>query len=208
MAKAIETRYAGHRFRSRLEARWAVFFDHLGIQWEYEGEGYELPSGRYLPDFRLEKVAYLGKLDLWCEVKGVARLPDVIKIFRAALELPRHFPGGESPQILVLGQVPRPGRAWAHARMDVRGELVKIQPAYFCRSESGDWRVRTIGEGIWIAAGSVDALETESWGPEYAAVLADLLTDPGYEPSLRVDPDLDGAYRAARSARFEFGESG
>ena len=29
-AKAIETRYAGHRFRSRLEARWAVFFDALG----------------------------------------------------------------------------------------------------------------------------------------------------------------------------------
>lgn len=27
--RAIETRYAGCRFRSRLEARWAVFFDHL-----------------------------------------------------------------------------------------------------------------------------------------------------------------------------------
>lgn len=29
--KAIETSYAGCRFRSRLEARWAVFFDTLGI---------------------------------------------------------------------------------------------------------------------------------------------------------------------------------
>jgi hypothetical protein len=26
-AKAIETHYKGYRFRSRLEARWAVFFD-------------------------------------------------------------------------------------------------------------------------------------------------------------------------------------
>jgi hypothetical protein len=27
--KAIETSYKGYRFRSRLEARWAVFFDAL-----------------------------------------------------------------------------------------------------------------------------------------------------------------------------------
>lgn len=40
--KAIETSYKGYRFRSRLEARWAVFFDALGIEWEYEKEGYDL----------------------------------------------------------------------------------------------------------------------------------------------------------------------
>lgn len=51
--KAIETRYAGCRFRSRLEARWAVFFDHLGIRWDYEPEGYSTPAGGYLPDFML-----------------------------------------------------------------------------------------------------------------------------------------------------------
>ena len=50
--KAIETRYKGYLFRSRLEARWAVFFDALGIKWEYEPEGVVLPDGtRYLPDF-------------------------------------------------------------------------------------------------------------------------------------------------------------
>jgi len=52
--KAIETVYRGWRFRSRLEARWAVFFDALGIAWEYEPEGYELSDGSYyLPDFWL-----------------------------------------------------------------------------------------------------------------------------------------------------------
>lgn len=35
---AIETEYGGYKFRSRLEARWAVFFDMLGIKWEYEEE--------------------------------------------------------------------------------------------------------------------------------------------------------------------------
>ncbi len=52
--KAIETKYRGCRFRSRLEARWAVFFDALKIRWEYEVEGFELNDGSwYLPDFWL-----------------------------------------------------------------------------------------------------------------------------------------------------------
>lgn len=50
--KAIETKYRGYRFRSRLEARWAVFFDKAGIKWEYEVEGFDLGAlGWYLPDF-------------------------------------------------------------------------------------------------------------------------------------------------------------
>jgi hypothetical protein len=64
--KPIETRYQGCRFRSRLEARWAVFFDALKIEWQYEAEGFVLEDGtRYLPDF------FLPKFDqgLWVEVK-------------------------------------------------------------------------------------------------------------------------------------------
>lgn len=71
MIKAIETRYAGYRFRSRLEARWAVFFDALGIGWEYEPEGFELPDGtRYLPDFKLDYGSYGEPQFWWAEVKG------------------------------------------------------------------------------------------------------------------------------------------
>jgi hypothetical protein len=51
--KPLETRYAGRRFRSRLEARYAVLFDHLGLRWDYEPEGYATPDGPYLPDFML-----------------------------------------------------------------------------------------------------------------------------------------------------------
>ena len=50
---AIETRYAGCRFRSRLEARWAVFLDRLGEQWWYEFEVYDVDGRWYLPDFLL-----------------------------------------------------------------------------------------------------------------------------------------------------------
>lgn len=51
--RAIETVYDGHRFRSRLEARWAVVFKTLGVEYLYELEGFHLPSGPYLPDFFL-----------------------------------------------------------------------------------------------------------------------------------------------------------
>ena len=62
--KAIETEYNGYRFRSRLEARWAVFFESLGIQYEYEPEGLVLSDGTwYLPDF------YLPQFGCYFEVK-------------------------------------------------------------------------------------------------------------------------------------------
>lgn len=70
-----ETYYNGYRFRSRLEARWAVFFDTLGIKYEYEPEGIRLSYGKsYLPDF------YLPHFHCYFEVK---RAPE--KIMRSEL---------------------------------------------------------------------------------------------------------------------------
>ena len=63
--KPIETEYNGYRFRSRLEARWAVVFDAAGIRYVYEPEGFEMEDGtRYLPDF------YLPDFGVYVEVKG------------------------------------------------------------------------------------------------------------------------------------------
>lgn len=65
--KTIQTAYKGYHFRSRLEARWAVFFDALGLKWEYEPEGFELPFvGSYLPDFRV--ISPQGHVQ-WYEIK-------------------------------------------------------------------------------------------------------------------------------------------
>ncbi len=66
--KAIETSYRGYRFRSRTEARWAVFLDVAGIEWTYEEEGYDLDGVWYLPDFVLK--VYGGRC--WMEVKPTA----------------------------------------------------------------------------------------------------------------------------------------
>src|SRR6266478_3858732 len=62
--KAIETIYHGYRFRSRLEARFAVFLDTLGIKYEYEKEGFDLDGVWYLPDF------WLPEQECWAEIKG------------------------------------------------------------------------------------------------------------------------------------------
>lgn len=71
--KAIQTVYNGYKFRSRLEARWAVFFDALGINYEYEPEGYDLgEAGWYLPDF------YLTDMKVWVEIKGGNKDADFI----------------------------------------------------------------------------------------------------------------------------------
>lgn len=120
--KAIETFYKGYRFRSRLEARWAVFLDALGVKWEYEPEGFELPSGkRYLPDFKVTCYGTRGdcydeaSFTLYIEVKGVMTEEDAEKI--------REFSGlskidewaerggvGDCPEIenpvLIVGPIP------------------------------------------------------------------------------------------------------
>jgi hypothetical protein len=70
MVTPIETRYEGCLFRSRLEARWAVFMDTLGVRWRYEPEGFTLDDGtRYLPDFFVDGIG-------WIEIKPTADLDD------------------------------------------------------------------------------------------------------------------------------------
>ena len=52
--KSINTYYNGNYYRSRLEARWAYFFDSIGVKYLYEPEGFKSKDGEcYLPDFYL-----------------------------------------------------------------------------------------------------------------------------------------------------------
>lgn len=65
--KAIKTNYNGILFRSKTEARWAVFFDSLGVEYRYEPYyeevGNDYLSFNYLPDF------YLQQQDIYIEIK-------------------------------------------------------------------------------------------------------------------------------------------
>lgn len=67
VVRAIPTTYSGERFRSRLEARYAMAFDRLGLRWAYETEGLDLGGVWYLPDF------WLPDIRTFFEVKGPLR---------------------------------------------------------------------------------------------------------------------------------------
>lgn len=60
--RAIPTGYNGTRFRSRLEARWAAFFDLVGWKWDYE----PVDLRGWTPDFVIN-----GKAAIYVEVKPI-----------------------------------------------------------------------------------------------------------------------------------------
>jgi len=69
--KSIDTFYNNNFFRSRLEARWAVFFNEAGIKYEYEPEGFKNDAGdKYLPDFYLPEATIRdGDKGVYIEIK-------------------------------------------------------------------------------------------------------------------------------------------
>ena len=92
--QAIETHYKGYRFRSRLEARWAVFLTVVGVIWEYEKEGYDLGgAGNYLPDFWIPAPWMTQHPNAGCflEIKG--QEPTTTETWKAsALAIASHRP--------------------------------------------------------------------------------------------------------------------
>jgi hypothetical protein len=170
---AIETNYAGCHFRSRLEARWAVFFDHSNIRWDYEPQGYILSTGRrYLPDF------HLLDLDAFVEVKGSEAALDKHMLRIAGNELP----GG----LIVVGPIPR---------VDINDWRDFAWPYMNNSSDfANDFIIFGMSSRKRRMCFSFDGFELDdnSW----------LL------PRLSDEQNDRDAYIAARSARFEFGQSG
>lgn len=119
--QAIETEYNGYKFRSRLEARWAVFFDSLGIKYEYEPEGFLLDDGSmYLPDFRVKCCGTRGEcnpekaFDLYIEVKGRLTDDDMKKIeMFAGYDKHSPYPSIKGNPILIVGNIPKAGEEYA-----------------------------------------------------------------------------------------------
>lgn len=122
--KAIETRYAGCNFRSRLEARWALFFDALDIPWHYEQQGYEwecdhkyccrFMQGKklhYLPDF------WLPTINTWFEVKG-ERTDEEAQLHTCFAEEYTAKISSKARHITAIGDIPRTAEPYAHKNMD------------------------------------------------------------------------------------------
>jgi hypothetical protein len=181
--KPIETQYAGCRFRSRLEARWCVFFQNLGIRWEYEPQGFKVNGRAYLPDFLLPDTR------TWIEVKGSEHALDYDLMEAFAMALPR----GE--RVVLLGPIPDPGEPgdWDWGWQSLHSAYMDEGDRYVF----GDWVGFGPGEPTVLTETSsatyFDIGDRESW-------LTPVRNMAG--------PDASAAYAAARSARFEHGESG
>ena len=227
--KAIETVYKGYRFRSRLEARWAVFFDALEIKWQYEPEGFEKVEEegsepvRYLPDF------YLPESATWVEVKGgVISADDAIKMARildygsplwhfsdsgyqmdwkackeAGLNLGKLCRG-----LIVLGDIPdlNHGAIYHPIVRHAKGleqRWVKFHFGGLACAEDGEIKLAHLVAGEHFKYRYVDGC-----GSAVNELRDFFSTSPVVvEQKLAVTSTKD-AYTAARQARFEFGETG
>ena len=208
MIKAIETHYAGHHFRSRLEARWAVFFDHMGISWQYEIEGFDLSARlsngptryRYLPDF------WLPEHQLWVEVKGEFSDAELLKTLDCLAALScnegggRHDSGGYDS--VVLGPIPRVG--------PIARDGITSAPAGLCMNKGLLTAVPWTGQSGCLTYTGNDMVVAYDCGGDLIDVCyhsvdhtRSILT---YGlPSLDLPAGWNAALEAARTARFEHG---
>lgn len=90
MFKAQDTEYGGILYRSRLEARWAQFFDSAEVRHKYELTKIDLGIDKYTPDF------WLPDFSLWVEIKPFRQYRPHSKCYRLAIET-RH------PVLLIQG---------------------------------------------------------------------------------------------------------
>lgn len=193
--KPIETLYNGYRFRSRLEARWAVFFDALGVKYEYEPQGFDLGNGLYyLPDFKVKCYGCRGEyglecpFDLYVEVKGKMTESDKDKIV-AFMDEYTDITGSISVRnpVLIVGDIPPVGGSCdAHAvnaYADMDG--IRIYP----------FNYTTIDFDYFAAYPAAHGDKFYLWGD-----------DSNYINSDDVDR-VEQAYSIARQARFEYGET-
>jgi hypothetical protein len=213
--KAIETQYAGCRFRSRLEARWAVFFDHLGVKWEYEPEGFDLDGVWYLPDFYLPDHG-------WVEVKP----SEPHEVDPAGLKKWQRFCNAIAPCV-ECGEASQPDapEVCGACVFDAEAKaLFRIQTAYLFIGDIPDPRsdFSTFGDGyedgiVWHGREGEDygycwcACPTgKHFGIEFngrgARVSCHCPRPDNCHPDKMYCPDhprILAAYTAARSARFD-----
>jgi hypothetical protein len=187
--KAIQTEYNGLLFRSRIEARWAYLFDLLKVKYEYEKEGYELPSGKYLPDF------WLPQQNCWVEIKG--QLPDD-KESTLASELAMST---ECPVYIFFGAIPD-----GSFNDDTDSAL-----AYFVDGGDNMYRICLCKQCGAIGIefnGRSDRLPCKSKGYIDSGVTPGCDRSPHGDKGYTFDdPRILRAYRIARQARFEHGET-
>lgn len=187
-SKAIQTAYNGYLFRSRLEAKWAVFFDMLRVRYEYEREGFDLGEvGYYLPDF------WLPDFEVWIEIKGQMPTDEEEKRAAALADSSGHT------VFIFWGEIPLPSDAENIGGPDLHDSAFAHFPKREGESEGG-WD----NHYNWCECPKCGKLGIEFDG---RAARLGCGCHPSSDKTYNVgSPRLMAAYIAARSARFEHGE--
>lgn len=99
--------YKGIVYRSTLEAKWALFFDEMAIEYQYEPGFFQVAmsgySIGYRPDFALLNVNTQGDIPqpIYVEVKGVSAYAEISVNDRRRIE---GF--GKDHSLIVVGSIP------------------------------------------------------------------------------------------------------
>ena len=210
--KPIETHYNGYRFRSRLEARWAVFFDAAGIEYQYEPEGFEREwEGEkiyYLPDF------YLPQFDVYAEVKGS---DDALAKDAEKLGAMIDWGGPLAKGVIILGDIPNWQKlSWANVPLfsflsndkSVFHELCTFYPRKWIFPQN--WLL--IGDDIIKQSMTLshDNCDGSDGVPKETTTKERFLQGSLRSGWNATDPNfarLKEAYKKAFQARFEHGET-
>jgi hypothetical protein len=132
--RGIPTRYSDTQFRSRLEARWASFFDFVGWDWVYE----PFDADGYIPDFLIN-----GTRPFLVEVGPVATLNE----YRAKGEKARtSFPAAPA-----LGGPPGDQVSLDHFEWHtlVVGLNAALRPDGYRAFVAGEWALAATADATW-----------------------------------------------------------
>ena len=203
--KPIETIYNGYRFRSRLEARWAVFFDTLGVKYEYEPQGFQFNGTWYLPDFKIYDVEgehdICWRKDIYVEVKGEPDSQSAKKVYGASYGWDEKDNVVGIP-IWVVGNIPDP---------DDYVRDMERQREERCNSMHKNNRGMPTNYSMCSLCincfGTLDGDSCYEFSLDYTDHLILHGADSNYSFG-RWSDRVSDAFRAARQARFEHGEKG
>jgi len=98
--RAQREEHPGITFRSMLEAQWSVIFDALCLPWVFEPVTFDLPSGLYVPDFKIYPEVN-DERTFWVEIKGP--WPNA-REFEVATEVNIY---AQTPLVILTGDTPR-----------------------------------------------------------------------------------------------------
>ncbi|MGH6774765.1 hypothetical protein [Brucella tritici] len=182
--KAIPTEYAGVNFRSRTEARWAAFFDLVGLKWDYEP--FDLEG--WAPDFLLRT----SLTNVLVEVKPVDLTAYIDAVNRGnaerspMLSYDKALARARNYQVLLLGMAP----------IEMQGAVLPIG-IHSVPPRKAEYSFDDIQDALTVGD---TAVVTDAW--RKAGSITQWVTDePALSTSQIVSRALNRAHRNAEQKR-------